>query len=379
MKTICLISGSSPEFLGGISLYQRNLIEYSKRNNLNFDFIWIYPGDKNRKYKLEGIQCIEVNSFEYPFLKEFNFARKARKIINRTYFDIISTHANWGYCLKGYKKKKNQKIIHTYHGVTYYFYKTHLNRFNLFKKLLILPSLLLSYFIEKPPIKKANKIICVSERVKREISELYGVKNNYTVLRTGVDLNKFSKHESFESRKKLGLEKNKLYGLYVGRGGYFRKGLDRAISISEKIYKKNKNYKLIVVGPDRKKVKRFIEKEFVIYIERGERDLLPLYYSACDVFYFLSRYEGGAPTLVTSEAMASECFIVFSEDSEQEIIEDKKDGLVVKEYGEKEANKILEILSNKKELNIIKKNASNKIKKYDLNSWAKSYFEVLKK
>jgi len=79
MKSICLISGSSPEFLGGISLYQRNLIEYSKKNKLKLNFTWVYPGNENKKYKFEGINCIEIKSSKYPFLKEFDFARKARK------------------------------------------------------------------------------------------------------------------------------------------------------------------------------------------------------------------------------------------------------------------------------------------------------------
>jgi len=74
-------------------------------------------------------------------------------------------------------------------------------------------------------------------------------------------------------------------------------------------------------------------------------------------FFCMSRYEGGAPTLVTSEAMASGCLVVCSKDSEQEIIEDKKNGLIIEEFGEKDAEKVLEILKDKKKKEEMIKNS----------------------
>ena len=73
MKKICLISGSSPNFLGGVSLYQRNLIDYAKKQKLDLELIWIYAGENNRKYYLSGIKCVEIKSLKFPFLKEFDF------------------------------------------------------------------------------------------------------------------------------------------------------------------------------------------------------------------------------------------------------------------------------------------------------------------
>jgi len=53
MKSVCLISGASPEFLGGTSLYQINLINHAKENKLNLNFTWIYPGKEIKKLSLE--------------------------------------------------------------------------------------------------------------------------------------------------------------------------------------------------------------------------------------------------------------------------------------------------------------------------------------
>jgi len=376
MKKICFISGSSPEFLGGISLYQINLINYSKQKKLDLDFTWIYPGERNRKYELRGIHCIEIKSLKYPFLKEFDFARKARKIIDREDFEIINTHANWGYCLKSYAKKKGQRIVHTYHGVTLPYMKIQFERFGIFKYLFY-PLLPLFYNLEEPPIKRANKIICVSEKVKKDLEKLYGKKKNMDIIRTGIDTNNFEKILKEKARKILNLDINKICGLYSGRGGYWNKGLDRAIKLSKEIYKINKNYRLIIIGADKKKCKKYLSNNFVLYKGLIDRNELPKYYSAVNFFFSLSRYEGGAPTLALSEAVASECLAILSKDSKQEIFENGKDCLMINQYNKETAQQILKVLKNKKELNKMKKLAKNKIKELSLEKWGKNYFEVL--
>jgi glycosyltransferase involved in cell wall biosynthesis len=373
---IIFVSGTSPEFLGGISLYQINLINGLSKKNKEYEFTWIYPGNENKEYYLDKIRCLELKSPRTAFLKEYYFGKKVKKYLDKENFDIINTHANWGYCLKNYKQKKAQKIIHTYHGVTYYYFKSHLPRFNFFFRICLSPALLFSYFIEKPPIKKADKIICVSNRVKREIEKLYGKRKGVFVIRTGVDLKKFKPVNRFFSRKVLGLEKDKLYGLFVGRGGYWRKGLDRAVKISEEIYNLNKNFRLIVIGPDKDKVKSLVNKNFINYIERVNRDVLPYYYSSSDVFFCFSRYEGGAPILTLSEAMASGCLVVCSKDSEQEIIKDQKNGIIIEKYNKETALKILKNIEYIKKFIKIKKNSLKTLQKLSLDNWVNQYNKI---
>jgi len=378
MKKICIIS-ADPEFLGGISLHTWNMINILKKND-SYELFWIYGGKKDRIYKKEKITFVELKlSLKYP-LNEILFNFKVKKFLDKNKFDLINSHAIWGLWTKFYKNNKNQEVIHTYHGSTYHFFKNHLERFNLIKKILLSPILFFSYFIEKSPWKKVDKIICVSQHVKTEFENLYGKRKNTFVIRTGVDLNQFKRINKKIARKKLNLNYEKTYGLYVGRGGYWRKGLDRAIELSKNIYDLNKNYNLIVVGPDYKKVKHLIDEPFIKYIETGTRELLPYYYSGCDLFFFLSRYEGGAPTLVTSEAMASGCFIIFSEDSKQEIIENEKEGIIIDfnncDY-KKESERILKILNDKNKLKKIIGNSLKKIKEFSTEKWASEYSSVL--
>ena len=165
------------------------------------------------------------------------------------------------------------------------------------------------------PSKKTDKFICVSEKVKKQVEKLYGKRKNIVVIRTGVNLKDFKIRNKTKTKIKLNLNPKKFYGLYVGGGGYWTKGLDRVIKLAGEINKINKKFKLIVIGPDEKKVKYLINKNFVIFLKNVPRKKMPYYYNASEVFFCMSRYEGGAPTLVVSEAMASGCLIVCSKDS----------------------------------------------------------------
>lgn len=374
---ICFLIGVNPFFDGGMGLYQKNLLKYVKSKNPNYEITVLYFGGENKEFLKEGVKYIELkSSFPYPINQIIdNF--KILSFLKKNNFNIINSHALWGYWMRFYKKKKNQKIIHTYHGVTYNFFKNHLKKFNLFKKILFSPILIFSYFIEKPPMKKADKIICVSEKVKKQIQTLYEERKNIEVVRTGVDLKNFKQRNKMSTRKKLNLDKNKIHGLYVGKGGYWTKGLDKTIKISKELYKLDYNYRLIVIGSDLHKVKHLINEPFIIFLQKIERKKIPLYYNASDVFFCMSRYEGGAPTLVVSEAMASGCLLVCSESSKQEIIEDGKQGLIIKENYMDNAKKIIKILNNQKKFKKIIKNSGNKMKELSLEKWGKKYLKVL--
>lgn len=372
---ICFVNGANPNFLGGISLYSKNFIKFLDKNK--FEITWIYKGNKNKIYSKEGIKYIELKITKKPIIEEFCFNKKVKKILDKEYFDIINSHAVWGSWMKNYSKKENQKIIHTYHGVTYYFFKNHLKRFKGLKRYLTKLLLLYSKIIERPPIKKADKIICVSEKVKDQIEKLYGKNKKLTVIRTGVDNKEFKSMSREVARKKVSLEKKGIYGLYVGRGGFWTKGLDRAVNLARELNKLNKNFKLIVIGPDKGKVGNLLSESFIISPKSVPRELVPTYYSSSDILFCMSRYEGGAPTLVVSEGMQSGCLVVCSKDSNQEIINDSKNGIIIDHFNSEDAKKILKILKDKNKLKMIIKNSKKEIKNLSLEKWGKEYLKTL--
>ncbi|MBT7237636.1 glycosyltransferase family 4 protein [Candidatus Woesearchaeota archaeon] len=372
-KKICLIVGISPFFLGGVSLYQKHLLDYIESKKLEMDISVLYSGNEKKVFYKKGVKYVQLkNTFPYPFNQIIDNI-KFKSFIQKNDFDIINSHAVWGHWMNSYKRRRNQRILHTYHGITFNFFRNHLRRFNLFKKILCIPLLIFSYYIEKPPLKHADKIVCVSDKVKKQIETLYGKRKNLVVIRTGVDLKKFKVRNKLTLRKKFGLKKDKLYGLYIGGGGYWTKGLDRTIKISEEIYKLNKNYRLIIIGADKKKVNHLIDKKFVIFLNRVPREDISQYHSLADFFFCLSRYEGVAPTMVVSESMASGSLLICSQSAQQEIIKDGENGLIIKNYNKHEAKRILKNRHNKK----IISNSKKTIQELSLNNWGKSYLSEL--
>jgi glycosyltransferase involved in cell wall biosynthesis len=374
---ICFVTiNGSPDFLGGYSLYHKNLIEYIKSKHMNLDISWVYFGKENKVYDKGGVHYFELklnkmNSF-MQIGKHFLLARFFRE----NYFDIINSIGGiWTFF---YRKRENQKIIQTFHGTVYYFNKNQLRRFNILKRALLSPILLLSWILERPH-KKTDKIICVSEKVKRQVEKLYGKRKKIFVVRTGVNLDNFKLRDKEKAKKQLNLNTKRFYGLYVGGGGYWGKGLDRVVKLSEEIYKENEDYRLIIIGADYNKVKKIIvNKKYLIFLENIPREKMPLYYSASDIFFCLSRYDGGAPTLVTSEAMASGCLLICSRDSEQEIIENNKNGLIIEEFGKDDAHKIMKILNDKNKKNEIMGNSIKTIKELSLEKWGEKSVNLLK-
>ncbi|MBU2616055.1 MAG: glycosyltransferase family 4 protein [Nanoarchaeota archaeon] len=374
MKRICIIS-TTPEFLGGVSLYSWDVAKMAIESG-RYKVFWIYGGKKNKKYKKDSITFVELKTSKIYPLSEIDFNNKVGKFLEQNDFDIINSHAIWGSWMNDYNKKKNQKIIHTYHGSTFHFFKNHLKGPGFKRKISSAFMAIFGLIIEGPPWKKADGIVCVSEHLEREFSSLYGKRKGVHVLRTGVDLKKFRKQPKLSCLKKLGLDKNKIYGLYVGRGGFWTKGLDKVISLSKEIYRQDNNFRLLVLGADKNKVSHLIKEDFVKILPPIEREDMPDYYNSSDIFFSMSRCEGGAPTMVTSEAMASGCLIVTDKEANQEVIEDGKNGMIIGKNYNKAARKILDILKNKRKLDQIRRGSLKRVKKLGLELWEKRYLKI---
>lgn len=378
---ICFVSAPNPTENGGIGIYVKNLVKILSKDKKN-EITLVYRGEKNKKRRKANVNYVEIKvpipkKPSNTILREFYFNHRVKKFLEKNSFDIINSHATWGYWMKNYKKSQTQKIIHTYHGVTRNFFKTHLRRFKGIKKIIYGVSLIYAKLVEKPPMKMADKIICVSEKVKAQLKELYGERKEMHVLRTGVDLKDFKIHDKNKAKKELNLNPKKDYGLYIGAGSGWNKGLDRAVKLSKEIYKLDKKYQLIVIGPDYNKIKELIKEEFVIFLKEVPRKDIPFYYNSSDIFLCMSRYEGGAPTLVVSEAMGSGTLVACSKSSEQEVIIDGKNGLVLNEFNHQDAKKVLRVLKDKSKKNKIIKEATKLVKGISLEKWTKKYFEIL--
>jgi len=377
-KKICFVTiNANPEFLGGYVLYHKNLIKYLQRNFKNLEINWVYLGKENRNFSKNGVHYFELKTNRVKSFMQFGNHFLLSRFFSKNYFDIINCGGGpWTYF---YKKKKSQRIIQTFHGTVFYFNKNHFKRFGILKRILFFPLLPLSWILERPH-KNVNKIICVSEKVKKQAIKLYSFEDKQvSVIRTGVDLKEFKQRDKSKAKKFLNLNKDYFYGLYVGGGGYWTKGLDRAINLGKEIYQLDNSFRLLVIGPDYEKVKPLLNEPFIVFLKKIPREKMSFYYSASDLFFCMSRYEGGAPTLVVSEAMASGCLLVCSKDSEQEIVEDNKTSLIIEKFDKSDAKRILEAYKSKVLKNEIIKNSFKKINELSLEKWGKKTAEVLLK
>ena len=370
---ICLVEGIDPSYLGGISRYVNNLLPALK----DLDVTWIYRGNQDKEYLKDNVKYIEIKTPKIQLLNDFIFNYKCKKFLEKENFDLINSHATWGFWMKRYSREKKQRIIHTYHGSTYFFFKNHLKRYGFLKKTVLSPILVQSKIIEKPPWDNADRIICVSNHLQKELEILYGKRKEIHVLRTGVDLKSFKVCSRLNARKFLDLESKKKYGLYVGRGGFWTKGLDKVIQLSEEMHREDPDYTLLVVGADESRAGDMLKKNFIQVFPPADRQKLPYYYNAADVFFSMSRCEGGAPTMVTSEAMASGCLIVTNREANQEIFSDGRNGIVLSRDYQFEARRMLGILRNSKEKNFLISNSLKTIKKLSIESWREEYLKIL--
>ena len=160
---------------------------------------------------------------------------------------------------------------------------------------------------------KASHIISLSKEMAKKADDLAGTADKTTVIRNGVDTEKFSYLDKALCRSQLGLPTDEKIILGVGALIY-RKGFDLVIKSLESIIKtkgleNTKFYILGSQGPEgdfRKELQQFITEhqltEHVVFVGAINNSELATWYNAADVFCLSSRGEG-SPNVLT-EALA---------------------------------------------------------------------------
>jgi len=163
--------------------------------------------------------------------------------------------------------------------------------------------------VEDAPYKKAKKIVAISEMVKRDIIDHYGIpEGKIDVIYNGVDTERFhprNRRHRKEVRKRYGLGPEDLLLLFVSHN--FRlKGLRYLIQALAIVKKKKEDVKLLVVGRDRDdpylRLAKKIGCEGEIFFAGGVPDL-ERYYPSADMLVHPTFYD--ACSLVVLEALAS--------------------------------------------------------------------------
>ncbi|MFC6877190.1 glycogen synthase [Flavobacterium myungsuense] len=177
----------------------------------------------------------------------------------------------------------------------------------------------LSRWIEQSAYKLADGIIAVSEQMKEDVIEAYGVaKEKVTVIHNGIDPEFYKPTFDNSLLEKYGIDPNIPFVLFVGRITR-QKGISQLIAAA-KHFNKNSQIVLCAGAPDTKEIE--LETEALIADLRKERDgviliseMLPrekikVLYSHARVFACPSLYEPFG--IINLEAMACETPVVGS-------------------------------------------------------------------
>ena len=204
------------------------------------------------------------------------------------------------------------------------------------------------------------------------------IKNKLIKISNGVDLEKFK----IKVKKKT---KN-IKVLAVGRL-IFRKGFQDLIKAISILKKKAllKNFKCIIIGSGdyEKNLKDLTKKsgveKYITFVGAVNYSTLGDYYVKSDVFVLPSYSEGMSLALV--EAMAAKNAVIATNVSgTDEVLENNKNGFLVKVNDPSEiATRLEKLLSNRKLLKDMQEEAYQTAKKYDWNHIALRYNNVYTK
>ena len=145
---------------------------------------------------------------------------------------------------------------------------------------------------------------------------------NVHIIPTGIDIERFYKENQdtkkiSEIKKHYGIEKGDFVILYVGRLAK-EKNIDFLLDAQRSLVKKNKHYKLMIVGsgPDLEKYKAYTAKHKiannVIFTGPIPWENVPYYYNLSTVFVTASKTETQGLTVV--EALAASKPVVCIDD-----------------------------------------------------------------
>ncbi|MBI2450083.1 MAG: glycosyltransferase family 4 protein [Candidatus Nealsonbacteria bacterium] len=206
----------------------------------------------------------------------------------------------------------------------------------------------------------ADKIIVPSRYVKKMVASWRVSENKIEVIYNAVENGSRPDISKEDAKKNIGIDGNII--LSVGRPVPW-KGFDDLRAIMPDLLKENPNFKLVIVGEDKK----------------VPHEEMPFYFKAADMFVLNSGYEGLSHVIL--EAMSFGVpVIASSEGGNPELIEDNFNGFLV-EYKNKEQIKqaILKLWSDKSLQEKFIRNSREKLKDFSWDNLVEKTLRILKR
>ncbi|MDW8034350.1 MAG: glycosyltransferase family 1 protein [Nitrososphaerota archaeon] len=163
----------------------------------------------------------------------------------------------------------------------------------------------LKQFLSLPKLKRADKIIAVSNFTKSEIIGRTKIdEDKIAVIPLGVDLSIYKPMNKAVCKREFGLNAEEKHILVVSSNAPHKR-MDIVKAVFEEVRRRRENVKLVKAGYGQS-----LQGRDIINVGYIPEEKMPILYNACDVLLHTSEYEGfGMPLL---EAMACGLPIVAS-------------------------------------------------------------------
>ncbi len=370
--------------MGGVSVLLRDILRFINKDKYQIDVMVL---DNNGDYLDDLDSCINL-IYGTPFfkvvdysLKEVIKSRKINLIIRKLYLIfLLKTKLIKRKIVKERCKcltKKYDVEVAFKDGITavftgygdsikkYHWLHTDYSKFdsagnykNLFKEVYL----------------KFDKIIAISEGVKKEFLKLYEAKDTEVIYNL-IDVKKI-KQDSL--KEDVRYDKNKLNLISIGRI-HPMKGYDRLIEVLHELDKNSKLDNVVVriigSGPDEELIKNLISKyklEDKVLFLGPKKNPYP-YLLKSDCFIMCSRYEPFG--LVILESLTLKVPVLSLEELSIHEIMNKKYGIIVENSFKGLYNGILDTIENKNKLQELRSNLENY--SYNINDIIKKIEDLL--
>lgn len=212
--------------------------------------------------------------------------------------------------------------------------------------------------------KNSDAIVLLSNKYMSDFKKLNSIKN-YKATITGIPNPNIYKENDID----LSLKENII--LYVGRLSMDDKNPLRLLKVWELLYKKNPEWKLMLVGEgiSENQLKEYVRINNIerVYFE-GRQVNVTQYYKKSSFICLTSNTEGWPMTLMEGMGFGCIPFTFNNYKTASDIIDNEINGYLIEPFNlNRYAKKIQSLIANQKKREVISLAAYNKSKEFDIN------------
>lgn len=314
MKILHIIGGMDR---GGAELYIMNTLRNIDRKKFHCDILTFMPPRDGKEYvfanelKELGVKIIKVedNRFRHPR----RFMRDVENVLRDGKYDAVHSHIDFMSCLTLSAARKagvEKRFSHSH--------STNNSKINNVAMKLVCKVLR----------RGLNRNVTTRLACGKDAGEfLYGKGKPFTIIRNGIDLQKFRYNANTRRmmRAKYDIDEEAIVFLNIGRFEAV-KNQEQLINIFADYYRKDKRARLVIIGEGsleqniRDKIASERLQDVVLLLP--SQDNVECFYSMSDIFLLPSLFEGVPTVGIEAQANGMKCLFSANVPSEAKLIDD---------------------------------------------------------